>query len=78
MGCHSLFQGIFPTQGSNPGLPHCRRILYHLSHQSLFTDEETAWQSWVLNLGLSEVRNTLFGGWNQLSLQLSYFDYSFM
>ena len=26
-------QGIFPTQGSNPGLPHCRQILYHLSHQ---------------------------------------------
>ena len=23
--------GIFPTQGSNPGLPHCRQILYHLS-----------------------------------------------
>ena len=31
--CHSLFQGIFPTQGSNSGLPQCRRILYHLSHQ---------------------------------------------
>ena len=30
---HSLLQGIFPTQGSNPGLPHCRQILYHLSHQ---------------------------------------------
>ena len=29
----SLLQGIFPTQGSNPGLPHCRWILYHLSHQ---------------------------------------------
>ena len=29
----SLFQGIFPTQGLNPGLPHCRRILYCLSHQ---------------------------------------------
>ena len=29
----SLLQGIFPTQGSNPGLPHCRRILYQLSHQ---------------------------------------------
>ena len=27
----SLLQGIFPTQGSNPGLPHCRRILYHWS-----------------------------------------------
>ena len=26
-------RGLFPTQGSNPGLPHCRRILYHLSHQ---------------------------------------------
>ena len=24
---------IFPTQGSNPGFPHCRQILYHLSHQ---------------------------------------------
>ena len=29
----SLFQGIFPTQGSNPGLLHCRRVLYHLSHK---------------------------------------------
>ena len=29
----SLLQGIFPTQGSNPGLPHCSRILYQLSHQ---------------------------------------------
>ena len=33
MGHHALFQGIFPTQGSNPGLPNCRRILYCLSHQ---------------------------------------------
>ena len=32
-GCHVLLQGIFPTQGSNPGLPHCRKILYCLSHQ---------------------------------------------
>ena len=29
----SLLQGIFPTQGSNPGVPHCRKIPYHLSHQ---------------------------------------------
>ena len=28
-----LLQGIFPTQGSNPGLPHCRRVLYQLSHR---------------------------------------------
>ena len=33
VGFHVLLQGIFPTQGSNPGLPHCRRILYCLSHQ---------------------------------------------
>ena len=33
VGCHSLLQGIFPTQGSNPCLLHCRQILYCLSHQ---------------------------------------------
>ena len=33
VGCHALLQGIFPTQGSNPGLLHHRQILYHLSHQ---------------------------------------------
>ena len=31
--CHALLHGIFPTQGSNPGLPHYRQILYNLSHQ---------------------------------------------
>jgi len=30
VGSYSLLQGIFPTQGLNPGLPHCRRILYQL------------------------------------------------
>ena len=33
VGCYTLLQGIFPTQGSNPGLPHSRQILYCLSHQ---------------------------------------------
>ena len=33
MGCHFLLQGIFPTQGSNPGLPHCRQTLYRPSYQ---------------------------------------------
>ena len=32
LGCHSLLQGIFPTQGSNPGLLYCRQILLPLSH----------------------------------------------
>ena len=31
MGFHALLQGIFPTQRSNPGLLHCRQILYHFS-----------------------------------------------
>ena len=35
----SLLQGIFPTQGSNPGLPHCRQILYQLSHKGRNTEE---------------------------------------
>ena len=33
VGCHFLLQGIFPIQGSNPGLPHCRQTLYPLSQQ---------------------------------------------
>ena len=34
VGCHALLQGIFLTQGLNPGLLHCRKILYHLSHHA--------------------------------------------
>ena len=33
VGGHSLLRGIFPAQGSNQGLPHCRSILNQLSHQ---------------------------------------------
>ena len=33
VGCHALLRGISPVQGSNPGLPSCRQILYCLSHQ---------------------------------------------
>ena len=33
VGCHALLQGIFPTQGLNPGLLHCRQNLYCLSYQ---------------------------------------------
>jgi len=42
VGDHSLLQGIFSTQRSNPGLVHCRQIHYHLNHQgSLWT--RTKW-----------------------------------
>ena len=33
VSCHFLLQGIFWIHGSNPALPHCRQILYHLSHR---------------------------------------------
>ena len=35
MACHFLLQGIFPTQGLNPDLLHCRQTLSHLSHQEV-------------------------------------------
>ena len=37
VGSLSLLQGIFPTQGSNSGLPHCRQILYQLNHKGIYT-----------------------------------------
>ena len=45
VGCHALLQGIFPSQGSNPGLLHCRRILYCLRHH-----RSPRWGSRRLNL----------------------------
>ena len=48
LGCHALFQEIFPTQGYNWGLLHCRQILYQLSYQ-----ESPA----VLQLPLTQVDN---------------------
>ena len=50
-GSLSLLQGIFPTQGSNPGLLYCRQILYQLNHQgspftSLFeANKNSSWDT---------------------------------
>ena len=45
VSCHALFKGIFPTQGSNPGLLHCRQILYQLRCQGspIFTVYIDGW-----------------------------------
>ena len=40
VGSPSLLQRIFQTQGSNPGLPHCRRILYQLNHRGSHNGEQ--------------------------------------
>ena len=43
VSCHTLLQEIFPTQGLNLGLPHCRQILYRLGHQGNPTECYTSW-----------------------------------
>ena len=43
--------GIFPTQGSNPGLPHCRQVLYHLSHQG--SPRILEWAAYPFSMGSS-------------------------
>ena len=53
--CHALLQGIFPTQGSNLGLPHCRQILYHLSHQG--SPRILEWVAYSFSRGSSQPRN---------------------
>ena len=51
----SLFQGIFSTQGLNPGLPHCRWILYQLSHQG--SPKILNWVAYSFSRGSSRPRN---------------------
>ena len=67
----SLLQGIFPTQGSNPGLLHCRRILYQLSHKG--SPRILEWVPYPFSRGSSCPRNH-WGLLNcmQILYQLSY------
>ena len=52
---HSLLQGIFPTQGLNPGLLHCRCILYQVSHQG--SPRILEWAAYPFSRGSSWPRN---------------------
>ena len=55
-GMDSLsLQGILPTQGSNPGLQHCRQILYQLSHQ--WSQRILMWVAYPFSRGSSQPRN---------------------
>ena len=61
VGSLSLLQGFFPTQGLNPGLPHCRRIVYQLSHMGspcALTGLELLDSSWCVML--KEKKNSKF------------------
>ena len=71
VACHVLHQGIFPTQGSNPGLLHCRGILYWLSHQGSPRILE-----WVACLSQGDLPHPGIEPWSlhcrQIVYQLSY------
>ena len=56
VGCRSLLQGIFPTQGLNPGLQRCRWILQYLSHQESLGLQDTT----LLNTTLCIHHDKLF------------------
>ena len=70
VGCHALLQGIFPTQGLNSSLPHCRQILYHLSYQGsprilewvvyLFSRQSSQPRNWT---GASCIAGGIFSSW---------------
>ena len=60
VGSLSLLQGVFPTQGSNPGLPHYRQILYHLSHRG--SPRILEWVAIPFSRGSSQPRE-----WTQVS-----------
>ena len=55
VGSRSLLQGIFPTQGSNPGLLHCRWILYQLNHKG--SPRILEWVAYPFSRGTSWPRN---------------------
>ena len=70
VGCHSLLQGIYPAQGSNKCHPHCRWIIYHLSHhENLWMLEWVAYSfsrgsSWPRNwTGVSCIAGGFFTNW---------------
>jgi len=66
VGCHALLQGIFPTQGLNPGLLRCGRILYHLSHQG--SPRNLEWVAYPFSKGACWSRNRI----RRILYQLSY------
>ena len=66
VGSLSLLQGIFPTQGSNPGLPYCRWILYQLSHKG--SPRILEWVAYPFSSGSFQPRN-----WTRVSCIASRF-----
>ena len=74
MGCHSLLQENFPTQGSNLGLLYCRQILNHLSHQeSLYSRLHAVKIDYDIKYHLKYYITLILGTWSSEALS-SYRD----
>ena len=76
VGCHALLQGIFLTQGLNPGLPHCRWIIYHLSYkESARQNLESLYapppQNWINFLGRTKVASVRWAAQNRSFIELA-------
>ena len=61
VGNFSLLQGVFPTKRLNPGLPHCRQILYQLSHQG--SPRKLEWIAYPFSRGSFWPRNQSRVSW---------------
>ena len=72
VGNLSLLQGIFPTQGSNPGLPHCRQILYYPSPQGSPRNTGVGSLSLCQRIFLTQESNRGLLHCRQILYQLSY------
>ena len=72
MGCHFLLQGIFPTQGLNQGLPHCRQTHYHLSHQGSLSYVNVVFMKWYLMIILLFISQTKCLGYSIFSFLFSH------
>ena len=68
----AVIQGFFPTQGPNPGLPHCRRVLYCLSHQG--SSRVLDWVAYSLPQGILPTQESNWGllHCRRILYQLSY------
>ena len=75
VGCYFLLQGLFPTQGLNPGLPHHRWILYYLSHQgspnlgqnhlrSCWRGEPPGLSNWIFLVWVQCTNQSASAGWS--------------
>ena len=70
VGSLSPLQGIFPTKGSNPGLPHFRQILYQVSHKG--NPRTLNMRSIILTIGSSNPTSGYLGKRIEIKISKKY------